>query len=125
MGDRTTVNLVIRKADFQSNQSLFEEPDINEDYSETLVSLEYYDINYANLDFESILQDNRIPYDKSWDSGDEYINGSEYCRVLANGSVVIKRFNGNDDEVVCIDQAISAFQNGSIGSFLEAKKNEQ
>lgn len=124
MGDRTTVNLTVRKEDLLKNQSLFADADDKDEQGNSLMSLTYYDINYANLDFESILQEKRIPYDKSWDNGHEYPCGTEYCRVLSDGNVEVKEFSGFDEDTINLDETIKAYKQGDIVTFLESKKNE-
>jgi hypothetical protein len=130
MGDRTSVNLTVRKDDLFKNQALFADANDQDTYglspssSLLLVTLTYYDINFANLGFEGFLQENKIPYDKSWDNGDEFTCGTEYCRVLANGNVEVKEQTGFDEENISLDEAIKAYKEGKIGAFLETKKNE-
>lgn len=124
MGDRTTVNLTVRKDDFLKNPSLFADADDNDAIEgSSTVSLTYYDVNYGNLDFESALQDMRIPYDKSWDNGSEYTCGTEYCRVLANGCIDVKEFSGYNEDTVNLDEVIKAYKKGNIEAFLETTKS--
>lgn len=125
MGDRTTVELIVRAADFQKHEALFEDPDCNEVFSDGLLCLTYYEVNYANLDFETVLQAKRIPYDKAWGNGGEYTSGSEYCRVLSNGSVDVQEFSDEGRHSVNLNEAIKAYQQGQIADFLQTAKRER
>jgi hypothetical protein len=131
MGDRTTVKLVIRKADFLKYPTLFSENDEQEDggqYGETkqpdlLVSLTYFDIDEAHLGFEDTLKQNRIPYNKSWGNGHGYTQGSEHYRILSDGLTETNRFVGVVRGAIDIDAAINAYQLGNITAFLVEQKN--
>lgn len=125
MGDRTFIELIVRSIDFQKHESLFEDHDNNEVFADGLLCLTYYDVNYANLDFENALQEKRIPYDKTWGDGDEYTSGFKYCRVLSNGSVIVQEFSDEGRHSVKLNEAIKAYQQGQIAEFLQAAKKER
>jgi len=124
MGDRTSVSLQVRKVDYEKYKSIIEGDEECEDH-EGFVILAYHDHRGGNLEFECELQENRIPYDKSWDSCAEYPCGTEYCRVLADGSIELKDFNDDDETKVDLADVVAAFESGDIESFLEAQSKER
>lgn len=123
MGDRTTVTLVVRSKDVLENQALFEDFDDSHTHK-TLTTLTYYDANYGTLDFEGALQDKKIPYDKSWDNGSTFSGGTEYCRIRSSGTVEVKEFSANTEGSINVDEALEAYKQGNIESFLHDKKME-
>lgn len=124
MSNLSMVNLVVRKEDLLSNKHLFSDAAYQGEHDGLLMSLTYYDVQFAILDIEKTLQENRVPYDKCWDKGDELPCGTEYCRVLSDGSIVVKGFSGVVEDAVHLDDVIQAYKQGDIINFLESKKNE-
>ena len=129
MSDNTNVSLVVLKDHFEQNKSLFESVGTfnvsNIDDALGLIYLQFYDINYGNLEIEDELQDLRIPYDKDWDAGDEYPAGCECFRVLSDGACVLKQFSSEEQGTVNINDAIRAYEAGNIATFLAEQKNNK
>lgn len=125
MSDNTYVSLTIRKVDFFNHEGLFDDATSQEEYSPLLMTLEFHDVDNANLGIERELQAHGIPYDKAWDPGDEYPKGVEYGRVLADGSFSVKSFVNNEENTVNLDAALKALDNLSIASFLKAQQKEK
>jgi len=100
MGDRTTVELNVKKADYDRDetlQRLIEENDgelcwknIHEGRPgiyEEVMSWVFEDVNYAELrcstpTLEEYLLENNIEYDKSWAAGGDYPEGNEVGRLI-------------------------------------------
>jgi hypothetical protein len=97
MAIRTTINLVVRKVDFENNTTLFGSPDRHVYLSDTLVSLTYLDAIISSLALDVKLQEKYIPYELSWDEDFEYPAGTEYCRILACGLIHTKTYSDGDD----------------------------
>lgn len=121
MSDRTNVNLSIRLDDFTKHPSLFEGFEISKSVSNTMISLDYCDINNADLEIEATMQSLRIPYDKTWENGKGFACGSEYCRVLDNGCVSVKKLTGDDQRSVNLDEVINAYKTGDIQAYFQQK----
>lgn len=100
MDDHTHVALTLFESDYEKikNLSWFETPDhpvnpafhkenmtIDSDY---LITLEYEEVNYGDLDFLYCLKDNGIPYDSRWSDGDNYGPGTTYLRFTPEGEAV-------------------------------------
>lgn len=96
MGDRTSVKITLRKKDYErllANRGESEDvfrTDIGAeciDDDGDLVSIRGYEVDYADWsELQDLLQDNLIPYDKTWDSGDDFSAGESFVRVV-NGEV--------------------------------------
>lgn len=94
MGDRTTVVIKIRKNDyrqiitkyFECTQSKFDEKfsPTSVDLSHiTIVELLAEECNYAEWGaLEKFLEENKIEFDKFWESGGNYESGSAYGRMV-------------------------------------------
>jgi hypothetical protein len=124
MPDLTNVSLTIRLADFTSHGPLFDKPDSVDLQLDSTVLLAYSEINHAELGFELQLQAERIPYDKVWERGDDYPSGVEYCRILADGSVEVKAYDGTAQEIVNFADVVKAFKDGVMADFIAQKTSE-
>lgn len=97
MGDRTTVDLTLRKKDYQQirNEPWFEEggeePEelggIHDD--DELILFVHHDVNYGVLDWLDELESRGIPYDQRWGPGDGYTAGVRTCRFSPEGEIEI------------------------------------
>ena len=129
MATRTNVRLTIRKADQAKLEAICDDADeVNENYTppgdpETLEYV-FHDINFANLDFEEELRDQKIPYDKSWDQGGDYEAGTEYHRINKDSESVVKEFQENTESMVLLEEVVKAVEQGSLEKFIEQKTNE-
>lgn len=123
MSDHTAVMLTLRKKDYLDNIELLDihKSEVTDDNNGT-VHLPYYDVNHGNLEFEHILQNERIAYDKQWDNGSEYVNGNEYFRVLGNGKTTANSWNNNEEDDINLSAALASFESGNIEAFLLEKK---
>lgn len=134
MGDRVSVTLTIRQSDFIKHKALFEDEyfadfegvdffDVGTDGTK-YADLQFNQVNYGDLSFESELCDKRVPYDKSWTSGDEFPSGVEHVRLTADGKWEFREFYADNEGSIDIDAAINAYRKGEIAVFLESKKRE-
>lgn len=92
MGDRTTVSITVRKTDYErllakegDSETTFlhaigaDSIDDDGDWKTTWC----HEVNYADWDdLQDILKENLIPYDKTWDAGDDYSAGESYVRFV-------------------------------------------
>jgi hypothetical protein len=127
MSNNSAVTLTLRNIDYQNNQNMFVD-DADEEMLSTengLITFIYFDVKFGSLNIENLMQLKCIPYDKSWDAGDEYTAGQEYFRVLADGTTTEISNNVNDKDKVSLDDAIEAYKCGNIADYLERQKNEQ
>lgn len=102
MGDRTYVQLSLPKSCLEKAKKIV--PDIEGQTAEEwrsphddengveMICFHYEEVNYANLEFEGLLQENKIPYDKEWEDGGDYKAGEETFRVDQNGNGILKEF---------------------------------
>lgn len=109
MGDRTTVSITVRKKDYErllakegQNDSSFlhaigaDAVDDDGDW----ISFRCHEVNYADWDdLQDILKENLIPYDKTWDAGDDYTAGESYVR-LVNGEMRELEFHEEEMKLV-------------------------
>lgn len=127
MSNNSAVTLTLRNIDYQNNLNMFVD-DADEENIPTengLITFVYFDARFGNLNIENLMQLKCIPYDKSWDGGDEYTAGQEYLRVLADGTTTKISNNVYDKDKVSLDDAIEAYKCGNIADYLERQKNEQ
>ena len=91
MGDRTTVNIYLRKGDFKNlidkkfkgeQASFIKEVGASEVTEHgNMITVAGEEINYADWEeLESLLNNNNIDYDKEWYAGGDYEGGWEYVR---------------------------------------------
>jgi hypothetical protein len=109
MGDRTTVSITVRKKDYERLLAKERESattfihaigadSIDDDGDR--ISIWCHEVNYADWDnLQDILKENLIPYDKTWDAGDDYSAGESYVR-LVNGEMRELEFNEDEMKLV-------------------------
>ncbi len=133
MGDRTSVYLTVRKTDKEKVEAIIDEHSNGYDDvfegdcpSDSTATIEYsfYEVNYANLDFENILRDRGIPYDKRWEQGGDYNAGNEVFRIDSDGESILKEFDENTEGMVPLDDVIKAFELNCVDRFIEQMKAE-
>jgi len=90
MGDRTHVTLTILKEHLELVRQFVDQDPDTIDEGDTIVVLNYAEVNYGTLDFLPQLLEEGIPYTSAWDRGYEYDAGEETCRFLADGTVELK-----------------------------------
>jgi hypothetical protein len=129
MGDRTNVDLTIRKIDQRKFEALCD--DFNGKFEGEMppsevptIEYEFNDVNYAELEIESALQKEKIPYDKVWGQGGEYDAGIEYHRIGNNGESIIKQFYEGKEGMVSLDDVEKAFELGTVDKYIKKKRNE-
>ena len=109
MGDRTNVTITVRKSDYKrllakagESEAPFRDAigaDTIDDDGDWIV-IRGYQINYANWDdLQDVLKENLIPYDKTWDAGDNYTAGESYVRVV-NGEMQELEFHEEEMKLV-------------------------
>lgn len=105
MGDRTTVEISIRKIDYNNLIKNRKEDfaakhgidEINSDIRPELVTFLGYEINYGEWDsLEGFLKDNNIEYDKSWGAGCEYQAGQSWYRIIDGGGSEFELYEGQE-----------------------------
>jgi hypothetical protein len=96
MGDRTYVVLRILKCHEKRAKELFTDNPSDEWEHDDLVLFGFEEVNYGDLDFLRSLQEAGIAYESSWDAGNDYTSGTEYCRFTDNGKIIVKSIY--DDE---------------------------
>lgn len=96
MGDRTWVNIHIRKSDydrivredFEGSEDKFDseiyvEEKEDSHYGDHIIQLYQSEVNYADWnDLESLLKDKQIEYNKDWGDGGEYSAGEAFFRIV-------------------------------------------
>jgi hypothetical protein len=132
MSDSSSVCLTVRKSEqekvnaiIEKNNTSFDESYDAESHQHThMIQYDFCDVNYANLEIESTLQESKIPYTKTWDAGDEYPAGREHFRIDANGNGVTKEFYASINEnMVALNDVIKALEMNCINEFItEAKE---
>jgi hypothetical protein len=132
MGDRTSVELTVRLADRQKVEALggfdWHEFDLVDDgespgNEQGIVVWYFYDINYAELEFESRLQELSIPYDKDWAAGSCY-PGEETFRIKADGEPELKEFSEGMRGMISLDDVKSALADGTLPAYLAQAEKE-
>lgn len=94
MGDRTFVTLIVlaEQADEARAILLVKDGPPEEDAVCTegkLHSFTFSEVNYGDLNSQDDLQTAGIAYTSSWDSGDNYREGSQYCRFTEDGNITV------------------------------------
>ena len=93
MGDRTTVELTLRKKDYEQikNELWFEEAEelgvAHE--GEELILFVHHEVNYGELDWLIELESRGIPHDQEWGPGGGYTAGKRTCRFSPEGEMEI------------------------------------
>ena len=123
MGDCTSVTLIVRKSDFDKHEFLQCDFDDKQILPCGKIMLAYYDVNHANLEFEPQLHENRVPYNKLWDAGDEFSKGSQYHRILVDGTSDLKVFYNDSEFKISIEDAALALKEGRIAELISEKQN--
>jgi len=102
MSDRTRVYLTIADEHISYLKQIIQMPDYRNEWDTDLESesdgkrtiFNFEDVNYGTLDFLPELLARGIAYESSWCAGDEYTEGTEYCRFYEDGtSTVIQVYN--------------------------------
>lgn len=94
MGDRTYVTLTVRRADKDRVLQICDTADYapetpDQDPNDVnFVHMGFEDVNYGELPFLPALEKAGIPFESSWASGDEYGEGTSYCRYNDEGDHV-------------------------------------
>lgn len=96
MSDRTRVYLTIADEHVVTLEQIIKMPDYLNEWDATLETDEgsdgkrtifnFDDVNYGTLDFLPELLARGIAYESSWCAGDEYTEGTEYCRFYEDGT---------------------------------------
>lgn len=139
MGDRTWVNIHIRKSDYQrilredfeGNEDKFENTVYVEDkdeshYGEHIIMFYQSEVNYAEWSpLESILRDKQIEYNKDWGDGGEYSAGEAFYRLVKGEYVNFEIYESQQAEVNVLNSLNKVIQEGgdlsSVTKFIEDK----
>ncbi len=109
MGDRTNVTITVRKTDYE--RLLAEKGESEANFREAIgadeidddgdwIVIRGYQINWGDWnDLEDLLKENLIPYDKTWDAGDNYSAGESYVRLI-NGEMHELEFHEEEMKLV-------------------------
>jgi hypothetical protein len=131
MGDRTSVTLTVRKADQKPVELLIENSGGFDDRFEgeqlsgpNLIEYTFYEVNYGLLDFENELCKQNIPYNKSWDAGDDYPAGNEYHRIDGEGESIVKEFVAETEGLVSLEDVVKAIESSNLDNFIAEKKDD-
>ena len=133
MGDRTTVTLTFLPEGYEKAKELNQEVEGNEEtyYSDPenieLVEVFYHGVNGGNLDFEKVLQEEKIPYDKRWEPHPNFAGGCEYVRVDSDGEIITKEFYDGTEGVVPLATLIEVRKGGleAVDAFITTTLEEQ
>jgi hypothetical protein len=58
-------------------------------------ALLFDDVNYGELPYLGLLESRGIAYNSSWRQGNEYYEGTRYCRFSPQGRLVVKEIYAN------------------------------
>ena len=99
MGDRTYVQLTFPKEHYDVVKPFAEDACTEDYYAHTpnLYCFCFSEVNTGDLDFLRELRNLGIAYNSSWDRGDNYKEGVEYCRFTPEGKRVIKTIYDGDE----------------------------
>jgi len=94
MSDRTRVYLTIADEHISYLKQIIQMPDYRNEWDTDLESesdgkrtiFNFEDVNYGTLDFLPELLARGIAYESSWCAGDEYTEGTEYCRFYKDST---------------------------------------
>lgn len=91
--DRSYVTLQVLAAHKEQAEELFDGDTSEEDYpiDGDLHVFTFSEVIRGDLDFLPALAEAGIPYDSTWDAGNGYSEGSDYCRFTPGGKQVVKR----------------------------------
>lgn len=90
---------------------------------EGMLNYTFLEIDWAIWGFESKLQDEKIPYEKSWGQGNEYGDGTEHHRINKDGISIIQQFEGNQEGFVSLQDVINAYECGDIENYIANMKS--
>ena len=96
MSDPTTVYLIVPVEHAATVEEMYSYFDESTSYSPGYHMFRFLEINYGNLEHLDKLQALGIAYESSWESGDEYAPGTEYCRFTPEGECVISTVYNED-----------------------------
>jgi len=89
MSERVYVELTVLDAQAKACKVFF----ANEEWDDTetvstngLTSFSFHEVSYGELDFLPELLARGIAYESSWCAGDEYTEGTEYCRFYKDST---------------------------------------
>jgi hypothetical protein len=126
MGDRTDVQLTIPTELHKLAEQVA--PDMCDHAGATyceqhgglqLVTLEYYEVNYGELEFLPKLVDVGIPYTRYWYRGGEYNQGEEFLRFTPEGDIrLVELYEG--EENFPIDQLTDLMILGDMDKLTDA-----
>lgn len=91
MGDHTSVCLTFQKEHLDTVLAiyLYSPEEAYASLEKGLYYLNFDDVNYGNLHHLDKLEAAGIAYDSCWGPGDEYGEGTRYCRFTDKGELVI------------------------------------
>ena len=139
MGDRTWVNIHIRKSDydrivreeFKGNEDKFErdisfEEKETSHYGEHIVQFYASEINYAEWgEFEKILKDKEIEFNKDWGDGGEYSAGEAFFRNVKGKYKGIEIYESQQAEINVLEEIQKVIEEGGdlkkVKSFINKK----
>ena len=128
MGDRTFVTLTMKTDDYRNNEHCIKDLDcydqIHQSKETLLTTLDYYEVNFACLDFADELIKKLIPHDQAWSAGESYPSGRFYVR-FNNDECVKKEFANNDHETVLLSDLIKAQKDNNISDFIKKMIEEK
>ena len=99
MGDRTTVYLTVLAVHKELAEVHIDDQACDEEAEGLHVKYTFYDVNYGNLPFLDAMDHEGIPYDSTWESGDEYGEGTQSGRFTHEGIFVDKTVYGSSQGV--------------------------
>lgn len=95
MGDRTTVTLTILNEHTNKVREIAEDFDYEYPGGAKTNCIQFFEVNYGELDFLKKLESLGIAYESAWDNGSEYSSGTKYCRFDSEGLIDIKEIYDN------------------------------
>ena len=95
MGDRTSVYLRILACHKELVEKYIEDAEGPPEEVRNFLQYAFYDVNYGNLPFLDDMGNAGIPYDATWESGDQYGEGTQSGRFTHEGVFVDKTVYGS------------------------------
>jgi hypothetical protein len=126
MGDRTWVNIHIRKSDydrivredFEGNEDKFEsaiyvEEKDDSHYGDHIIQLYASEINYAEWsELESLLKDKQIEFNKDWGDGGEYSAGEAFFRLVKGKYKSVEIYSSQQSELNVLNEIYKMIEDG-------------